>query len=113
MRNLLVAVTSPKGDIGVNQLSGPVGIVKETAKAIGMGPASALRFLGALSAYLCGFNLLPFPALDGGRLLFLGFEAAARRKPDAKVEAQIHFVGLVMLLALLVVVSFRNDIFHH
>ena len=109
----MIIVNLVKGlrSIKMDELSGPVGIVKETAKAIGMGPASALRFLGALSAYLCGFNLLPFPALDGGRLLFLGFEAASRRKPDAKVEAQIHAVGLLMLLALLVVVSFRNDIF--
>lgn len=108
---IIAALLKGLTNIKMDELSGPVGIVKETAKAIGMGPASALRFLGALSAYLCGFNLLPFPALDGGRLLFLGFEAAARRKPDAKVEAQIHAVGLIMLLALLVVVSFRNDIF--
>lgn len=108
---IIVAVIKGLTSVKMDDLSGPVGIVKETAKAIGQGPASALRFLGALSAYLCGFNLLPFPALDGGRLLFLGFEAAARRKPDAKVEAQIHAVGLIMLLALLVVVSFRNDLF--
>lgn len=109
--SMIVDIVKGLTTIKMDDLSGPVGIVKETAKAIGMGPASALRFLGLLSASLCAFNLLPFPALDGGRLLFLGFEAAARRKPDAKVEAQIHFVGLVMLLALLVVVSFRNDIF--
>ncbi|MBK6696483.1 MAG: site-2 protease family protein [Myxococcales bacterium] len=108
---VIVAVIKGLTSVKMDDLSGPVGIVKETARAISRGPADALRFLGALSAYLCGFNLLPFPALDGGRLLFLGFEAAARRKPDAKVEAQIHAVGLIMLLALLVVVSFRNDIF--
>jgi regulator of sigma E protease len=108
---IIVALVKGLTSVKMDDLSGPVGIVKETARAIGQGPANALRFLGALSAYLCGFNLLPFPALDGGRLLFLGFEAAARRKPDAKVEAQIHAVGLIMLLALLVVVSFRNDLF--
>ena len=58
-----------------------------------------------MSAYLGGFNLLPFPALDGARLGFLSYEAVTRRKPDAKVEAQVHFVGLLMLLALLFVVS--------
>lgn len=108
----LVIVDLVKGlrTVKLDDLSTPPGIVKEIAKAIDLGPASAFRFLGFLSASLCGFNLLPFPALDGGRLLFLGFEAAARRKPDAKVEAQIHAVGLVMLLALLVVVGVRNDI---
>ena len=45
------------------------------------------------------------PALDGGRLMFLGFEAAARRKPDAKLEARIHAVGLLMMLALIAVVT--------
>ena len=48
-----------------------------------------------LSAYLGGFNLLPVPALDGGRLIFLFFEAVSRRKPDAKIEARVHALGLV------------------
>ena len=61
--------------------------------------------LGILSAYLGGFNLLPFPALDGGRLAFLSYEAITRRRPNAQVEAKVHFLGLVMLLALIAVVS--------
>jgi regulator of sigma E protease len=61
-----------------------------------------------LSAYLGAFNLLPFPALDGGRLLFLGAEAVSRRRPDAKLEAQVHAVGLLMLLTLIAVVTFAD-----
>jgi regulator of sigma E protease len=87
------------------ELSGPVGIVKEVAVVAGFGAGHLLRLLGALSAYLAVFNLLPIPALDGGRLMFLGFEAAARRKPDAKLEARIHAVGLLMMLALIAVVT--------
>lgn len=87
------------------QLSGPVGIVKEAAHAAERGAADYLYLLGLLSAYLGGFNLIPFPALDGGRLLFLGYEAVTRRRPNAKIEAQIHAVGLLMLLALIAVVS--------
>lgn len=87
------------------ELTGPIGIVKETGKAIDSGIAHGLRFLGVLSAYLGGFNLLPFPALDGGRLMFLGYEAVTRRRPNAKVEAQVHAVGLLMLLTLIAVVS--------
>jgi len=64
-----------------------------------------LEFLGMLSAYLGGFNLLPLPALDGGRLVFLAYEAVTRRRANARVEAGIHFVGLVMLLTLLAVVT--------
>jgi regulator of sigma E protease len=88
------------------ELSGPVGIVRETAKAVESGPGDAFKLLGALSAYLGGFNLLPFPALDGGRLIFLLFEAIARRKPDAKVEARVHALGLLMMLTLIAVVTY-------
>jgi len=87
------------------QVSGPVGIVKETAKQARTGPGLLLQFLGMLSAYLGAFNLLPFPALDGGRLLFLGVEAVSRRKPDAKLEARVHAVGLLTLLILIAFVT--------
>jgi len=87
------------------QLSGPVGIVKQTSKMAQRSWTEYLTWLGILSAYLGGFNLLPFPALDGGRLAFLCYEAVTRRRPNAKVEARVHFFGLVMLLALIAVVS--------
>jgi regulator of sigma E protease len=90
------------------QVSGPVGIVRETAKQARVGPGVLLWSLGMLSAYLGAFNLLPFPALDGGRLLFLGAEAVSRRRPDAKLEAQVHMVGLLMLLTLIAVVTFAD-----
>jgi regulator of sigma E protease len=88
------------------ELSGPVGITKEMAKAVRSGPGPAFEFLGMLSAYLGGFNLLPVPALDGGRLIFLFFEAISRRKPDAKVEARVHMLGLVMMITLLLFVTY-------
>jgi regulator of sigma E protease len=87
------------------QLSGPVGIVREVGRAAQRSWADYLYLLGLLSAYLGGFNLVPFPALDGGRLMFLGYEAVTRRRPNARIEAQIHMVGLVMLLALILVVT--------
>jgi regulator of sigma E protease len=90
------------------QVSGPVGIVKETARQAKFGVGALLPFLGMLSAYLGAFNLLPFPALDGGRLLFLGAEAISRRRPDAKVEAHIHAIGLVMLLTLILFVTYSD-----
>jgi regulator of sigma E protease len=58
---------------------------------------------------LGGFNLLPFPALDGGRLTFLAYEAVTRRKPNARVEANIHAFGLMLLIALITVVTFRGN----
>ncbi|MEO8800070.1 MAG: M50 family metallopeptidase [Polyangiaceae bacterium] len=90
------------------ELSGPVGIVKETAAQAKSGVGDLFQFLGGLSAYLGAFNLLPIPALDGGRLLFIGIEAASRRKPDAKIEARIHAVGLVMMLMLIAVVTWTE-----
>ena len=87
------------------EASGPVGIVKETAQAVKLGPGEFLQLLGAISAYLGGFNLLPIPALDGGRLIFLAYEAASRRKPDAKMEARVHAVGLLMMLTLIAIVT--------
>jgi regulator of sigma E protease len=90
---------------------GPLGIVRETARAARHGVTPFLWLLGVLSAYLGAFNLFPIPALDGGRLLFLGYEAATRKRPNPMLEAQVHAVGLVMMLALLVFVTIRFDIF--
>jgi regulator of sigma E protease len=87
------------------QLTGPVGIVKVTGQAAADSWTTYVAFLAMLSAYLGGFNLVPFPALDGGRMMFLGYEAVTRRRPNARIEAHIHAVGLLMLLALIAVVS--------
>lgn len=92
------------------ELSGPVGIAKQTANAAKKGWTDLLELLGALSAYLGAFNLTPFPALDGGRLMFLGYEAATRRRPNARIEAHIHAIGLVMMLGLMVYVTVAKDL---
>ena len=55
-----------------------------------------------------GNLLLTFPALDGGRLVFLGFELITRRRPNEKVEAVVHMVGLLFLLGVIVLVTFRD-----
>jgi regulator of sigma E protease len=91
------------------ELGGPVAIVKVSAAAAKTGITHWLFFLGQLSAYLGAFNLVPFPALDGGRLMFLGYELATRRRPNARVEAHIHVVGLMMLLGLMLYVTIFND----
>lgn len=92
------------------ELGGPVMIVNESARAVKSGISDWLMLLGALSAYLGAFNLLPLPALDGGRLAFLGYELATRRKPNARTEARIHAVGLVLMLGLMLYITFANDL---
>jgi regulator of sigma E protease len=89
-------------------LSGPVGIVSETSKAASQGWMSFVFLLGMISAYLGGFNALPFPALDGGRLAFLGYEAVTRRKPNTRVEFAVHALGFAMLLTLIAIVTFSD-----
>lgn len=89
-------------------LGGPVRIVNETSKAASEGWLPLVEFLARLSAYLGGFNALPFPALDGGRLAFLGYEAVTRRKPNARIEVVVHALGFAMLLTLIAVVTFAD-----
>jgi regulator of sigma E protease len=91
-------------------VSGPVGMVKETKHQAEKGTGPLLQWLGFLSAVLGAFNLLPFPALDGGRLMFLGAELVSRRKADAKVEARIHAIGLLILLAFIAFVTVAKDL---
>ncbi len=90
------------------EVAGPVGIVKDLAGAVRENAGSAFELLGAISACLAVFNLLPVPALDGGRLMFLAFEAITRRKPDAKIEARIHAIGLILMLTLVALVTYSD-----
>jgi regulator of sigma E protease len=94
-----------KKKLSMRDFAGPVAIVGETGKAAKRGVDQFLSLLGLISTYLAIFNLLPIPALDGGRLVFLGYEAVARRRPNARIEAQIHAVGLAVLLLLIAVVT--------
>jgi regulator of sigma E protease len=108
VRDLVVALGEMITRKADPEVAGPVKIVKYGAKVFETGGYDVLYFLAQLSAYLGGFNLLPVPALDGGRLIFLAYEAVARRKPNAKMEAQIHAIGLLMFLALIAVVTVKD-----
>jgi regulator of sigma E protease len=91
-------------------LSGPIGITKQIAKAADRGAVDFLGMIILLSVYLGLFNLLPFPALDGGRALFLAIESVTRRRVNPRIEAAVHTAGFVLLLGVLIVVSVK-DIF--
>jgi regulator of sigma E protease len=91
-------------------LSGPIGITKQIAKAADRGIVSFLEMVIMLSVYLGVFNLLPLPALDGGRATFLIIESIRRRRVNPRIEAAVHTAGFMLLLGVLVIVSFK-DIF--
>lgn len=105
------------GRASVNDMSGPVGIVNmigdtyEQSIVYGIGTAalSLTSFAILLSANLGVMNLLPIPALDGGRLLFIIVEIIRRKKIDPEKEGMVNFAGLVILLAFMVFVM-ANDI---
>jgi len=92
------------------ELSGPIGITKQIAKAADRGAVDFLGMLILLSVYLGLFNLLPVPALDGGRALFLAIESITRKRVNPRIETAVHTAGFVLLLGVLVIVSFK-DIF--
>ncbi|HXO67000.1 MAG TPA: M50 family metallopeptidase [Candidatus Dormibacteraeota bacterium] len=89
--------------------SGPIGIVRATAAAASAGWLSLLYFAAFLSVNLGILNLLPLPALDGGRLAFLIVEGIRRRAIDPLKEQRVHYAGLLVLLTLVVFISY-NDI---
>jgi regulator of sigma E protease len=91
-----------------NDVSGPVGIFAVTTEATKFGLLSLINFVGILSINLAILNIIPFPALDGGRLLFIGIEAVTGRKVLPKVEATIHMVGMAILMLLILAVTARD-----
>jgi len=104
-----------RGTYGLNEIGGPVqivgifGEVTENAIDIKAAVMSILRLSALITINLGIMNLLPIPALDGGRLIFLTVEGIRRKPLKAEVEGMIHFVGFALLMLLILVVTF-NDI---
>ncbi|NOU93395.1 RIP metalloprotease RseP [Paenibacillus sp. LMG 31456] len=93
----------------MDDLGGPVRIVEFTSEQASAGIAQYTFWTALMSLYLGLFNLLPFPALDGSRLVFLGFEAIRGKPVDPSRESMVHFVGFAMLMLLMIAVTY-NDI---
>jgi regulator of sigma E protease len=90
------------------QFVGPVGIVNAMQNQFAHGWQRALELIAILNVMLGLFNLLPIPGLDGGRLAFLGYELATRRRANPKVEATVHMFGILILFLVLIVVTFKD-----
>lgn len=101
-----------RGKYGINDLQGPIGIVTtigDIAEESGFDVRFLLDIATLVTINIGIFNLLPIPALDGGRLVFLIIEGIRRKSLKAETEGMIHFVGFALLMVLMVVVAF-NDV---
>ena len=96
------------GRFGLNAVSGPIGVTEELGNAAAKGANVFLRLVVLITINLGVFNLLPIPALDGGRLLFLLVELVWRRPIDKNVEGYIHFAGIMILFGLMILISCKD-----
>ncbi|MDQ1146709.1 regulator of sigma E protease [Bacillus sp. SORGH_AS 510] len=97
------------GQFSIDALSGPVGIYKSTDEVAKSGIYYLMKWAGILSINLGIMNLLPIPALDGGRLMFFAVEAVRGKPIDRQKEGMVHFIGFALLMLLMLVVTW-NDI---
>lgn len=97
------------GQFSINMLSGPVGIYVSTDTVAKSGVYYLMKWAAILSINLGIMNLLPFPALDGGRLMFFAVEAVRGKPVDKQKEGMVHFIGFALLMLLMLVVTW-NDI---
>jgi regulator of sigma E protease len=90
------------------EVVGPVGIISFVGQAASSGIVSLMLLTALISFSLCIMNLLPIPALDGGRLLFLLVEGIRRRPLDPEKEGLIHMIGFVILIALILLITYND-----
>jgi len=86
-------------------IAGPVGIFALTSQAATIGALAVVNFIGILSVNLAILNIIPFPALDGGRILFIVVEGIIGKRVTPKIEAMIHTIGFMILLLLLLAIT--------
>jgi regulator of sigma E protease len=97
-----------KGEVSTSDLSGPIGVINEIGKAADTGFTNLLFLLGFISINLGFFNLLPIPALDGSRIVFLLIELVRGKPIDPDKEGFIHMIGFFLLIALMLVVTYKD-----
>jgi len=97
------------GDVSTKELSGPVGIVYMVNQSANQGVIYVIYLMALISLNLGIFNMLPFPALDGGRLVFVAIRAVTGKAITDEMEGKVNIIGLFLLLALMIYVTW-NDI---
>ena len=96
------------GRYGLNQLSGPVGVTSAISQASHMGWQTLLGLVAFITVNLGVFNLLPLPALDGGRLMFLLIELVRRKPVNPRYEGVVNAVGFMLLIGLVIFATFND-----
>ena len=93
------------GNVKQESVAGPIGVAQLTGEAVRAGWFAVLWFVALLSLNLAVLNIMPIPALDGGRFFFMIIEMVTRRKVSSRYEAYAHGVGLVLLLGLMLLIT--------
>lgn len=96
------------GRHSVSDVSGPVGVVKEISNSTREGALSTLFLLSMITINIGVFNLLPFPALDGGRILMIIIESVTKKRVNKRIEGYINAAGLIILFALMIAVTLKD-----
>ncbi len=96
------------GKYGVSAVSGPVGITATVGTAAKQSLSNLWPIMALITINLGIFNLLPIPALDGGRLLFITYEMIFKRKVPQKFEGVVHTIGFVLLFGIMILVTFKD-----
>ena len=99
-----------RGTIGINEMSGPIGVAGVVRDAITMGPAIVLNIAALLAINIGVFNLLPIPALDGSRIFFCLIEIMKGSPIDREKEGMVHFVGFMLLMGLTIFIAVQDII---
>ena len=98
-----------RGRESINNLSGPVGIVSAISQAASYGLTDVVEMLVLITVNLGVFNLLPIPALDGGRLVFLGVEAVIRRPVSERLQENLTLATFILMFGLMIFATY-NDV---
>jgi regulator of sigma E protease len=104
IKTIATRQTVPEG------VAGPVGMYRITGEIVKVGPEAIIPLMYMLTLSLAVLNILPIPALDGGRLLFILIEAVTRKKVNAKYEAYVHMVGMAVLILFIIFVTYKDII---
>jgi regulator of sigma E protease len=96
------------GHADFSTVSGPIGIVGLVGDAARIGITHLLTFTAFISINLAIINLIPFPALDGGRLLFVAIEAIIRRPIKHSIANALNMIGFALLMILMIIVTYKD-----